>query len=219
MKEEERARKEAEKTRKEAEKAERRAARNSAIIAPGPDTGSDPARPDGTERREARPQDDSQQSAGSHRTSRNVDYGAKEQGFSPGKVKSWLRSKLTRQKPTAKDRGSSDVSRGFVGGHVLRSPEPGAEDSAPASPTGESGAAGQPGHPHLEEPRAQTPIRGESEEPPQTPLERGASPGTDDSFEDARENTTPQQTPPRVIGAVNPGASPTRDSRFVEILD
>lgn len=196
MKEEERARKEAEKTRKEAEKAERRASRNSAIIVPGPDTGNDPAC-----------------------TSGNVDDGAKEQGFSPGKVKSWLRSKLTRQKPTAKNRGSPTVGRGFVGGHVLRSPEPGAEESAAASPTGESGAAEQPRHSHLEESRAQTPIRGESEEPPQTPLERGASPGTDDSFEDARENTTPQMTPPRVIGAVNPGASPTRDSRFVEILD
>lgn len=186
--------KEEERARKKAEKDEKRAARGSAVIAPRVDTGSGSARPDEAERQE---------------------------GFSPGKVKSWLRSKLTRQKPTAKDRDSSELGRGFVGGHVLLSPEPGTEDSAAASPTptGEPGTIRKPSNSHTGEERAQTPVRGESEEPPQTPLERGVSPGSGDSFEDARENPTPQMTPPRMIGAVNPAASPSRDSRFVEMMD
>lgn len=211
--------KEEEKARKKAEKAQKKGARDSAAIVPGADAGPDPARADEVEPQEPRPQEGSQRNAGSRSTSGNPDDGAKEPPFSPGKVKSWLRSKLTRQKPTAKDRDTSELGRGFVGGHAARSPEPGTEDSEAASFTGETGAVAKPSQSRLVGARVQTPIQGDSEEPPRTPLERGFSSGTDDSFEDAREGATPQRTPPRIIGALNPRASPSRDSRFVEMMD
>ena len=69
-------------------------------------------------------------------------------------------------------------------------------------------------HPHLEEARSRTPSAGEGAGPP---LEREVSSGTEELFEDARESVSPRGTSTR-LAPVKSG-SPTRDSRFVEMMD
>ena len=166
---------------------------------------------------EQRPED-----GGSHRPSQNPDDGgAKEQGLSPRKVKSWLRAKLTRQKPPSGNPSESELVKGFVGGRALRSPEPGAKNSPASLTTREAALAGRIRHPHLEEARPGTPGPRNNEGDAEPSCERETGSETDVSFEDARESISPppQKTPPRMIGAVNTGSSPTRDSRFVEMMD
>ena len=180
---------------------------------PDNDTTPDPARDDEAAEKE-------QQSGSSRRTSGNADGGgSKEQSFSPRKVKSWLRAKLTRQKPTAESRDVSELGKGFVGGHALHSPEPETGITVASPSTKGSALAGQIRHPHLEEARALTPNREDNGEAAQPPLEKEASSETNSSFEDARESMSPPLTPPRMVGAGNNGSSPTRDSRFVEMMD
>ncbi|SPO00696.1 uncharacterized protein DNG_03444 [Cephalotrichum gorgonifer] len=135
----------------------------------------------------------------------NVEEGeGREQALSPGKVKSWLKAKLTRQKPSLKARDDSELGKGFVGGHVLRSPDASRAGSSTALP-------GVVAYHDVKE-RAGP----EGQRPPV--LQRGVSSGTDGTFEDARESVSPPKTPPRIFVAGD-SRSPTRDSRFKEIMD
>ena len=137
----------------------------------------------------------------------------KEHTQSPGKVKNWLRAKLTR-----KPRDEPEQPRSFIGGHVLRSPEPSTGSNIPApSARDVDSLARRIRHPHLEEERARTPsLSGREGERSETG--RRVSSGTEDMFEDARDGLSPPMTPPRMVGAVASG-SPNRDSRFVEMMD
>lgn len=210
--------KEEERARKREEKAGKRRRRSSTVIIPEIDIGSsDPAHTDeAAAGQEIYFQDGShRESSGPRRTSRNADDGGGREQSSPGKFRSWFRTKFTRQKPASRDREDSDPGRSFMGGRALRSPEPSTGDAAPSSSMRDVALAGRISHPHLEQARARTPSRGDGSE---APLEREVSSGTDDPFEDARESISTRMTPPPQVGAKKSG-SPTRDSRFVEMMD
>lgn len=214
MKDEERARKREEKAEKK-----KRAGKTSTVVAPDMNPTSPPtsttALPSGRTREDSSTQNNTQLSGGLRRTSGNSeDGGSKEQTFSPGKMKSWIRAKLTRQKPATKDRDDSELGRGFMGGHTFRSPEISRQGTASSSSVRDVALAGRTPSPRPES-GAQTPIQSQHEEGG-GPLQ--ASPATDDTFEDAMERVSPPRTPPRIVAAGKSG-SPMRDSRFVEMMD
>lgn len=253
LKEEERARKKEEKARR---KAEKEAHSKDAAAVGADDTRAGATSPDSAATDHESPPQPTQDDDDTPRRAtspppppvppKTTDAEPKEQTQTqpPGKVKSWLRAKLTRQKPRDDADQQQQQPRGFVGGHGLRSPETGGSAGGVPSPSAQnvSSLASRIRHPHLEEAeRARTPSlsggrEGEGEGPETGRREgeasevgrqgegegpeagRRASTGTDDMYEDATDGLPTPMTPPRVVGGVASG-SPNRDSRFVEMMD
>jgi len=151
---------------------------------------------------------------------------SKEPALSPGKVKNWIKARLSRQKGSPKALEESE--KGFVGGYTakLRTPGGSTHSLVPVSSMREVAVAGRDSLP-LGEARESEAKTGDAAAGPQlTRISSASSGGSDERFVDARETQSPATLSPTDIPTravwtppIGKSRSPGRDSRFKEIID
>ncbi|PKS10747.1 hypothetical protein jhhlp_002504 [Lomentospora prolificans] len=147
----------------------------------------------------------------------------KEPTLSPGKVKNWIKAKLSRSRASSKTLDESE--KGFIGGYAAKVRTPGGSTHSlvPASSMREMAVAGRDRQP-AGDGRV---TNGAVDDAAGAQLARESSVGSggsDDRFVDARESQPPAALPPidrRAVWTPPIGNSriPGRDSRFREIID
>ncbi|KEZ39724.1 hypothetical protein SAPIO_CDS9680 [Scedosporium apiospermum] len=151
---------------------------------------------------------------------------SKEPALSPGKVKNWIKARLSRQKGSPKALEESE--KGFVGGYTakLRTPGGSTHSLVPVSSMREVAVAGRDSLP-LGEARESEAKTGDAAAGPQlTRISSASSGGSDERFVDARETQSPATLSPTDIPTravwtppIGKSRSPGRGSRFKEIID
>ncbi|KAK6952264.1 hypothetical protein Daesc_006799 [Daldinia eschscholtzii] len=145
--------------------------------------------------------------------------GSPGEGQSKGGVKTWFKNRFSRGAKHADEKGKA-VERGFIGGAALTGIESSASmDNRSASVRAVAVAGrGRTGGPEDEATGAVSPMSSSSDDDDDDGDGSGGSGGNEYSREEARDRPRTALTPPRPFRSSVASQSPSRDSKFVEMV-